>query len=682
METGRFSLSQILLLILVISFTPLFTYSQCTNSTPIGENQQTFCINTNPTISDIVVSGENIAWYDSPTEGTKLENNSILIKGKKYYADNISDNNCSTTRLEVSINIIGNLPLFVDVFVGKCSSENPTIASLSAEGENIQWFEMQYGGNPLPENLLLQTETTYWVQQTENGCTSDRLPTTVTLVDPPAPVVDLIQSFCSDSNPTINNLFAAGLNINWYISEDDLTPLPNTQLLENGKTYWASQNTFPCESVQRSSTTVFINTAPNAGTSSSLILCNETLIPTNLFDLLGGNPDTNGTWTGPSELSDGYLGTFIPGLNILGTYTYTVDNSSNICANSNATISITISNSTPPTTSEETQTFCILENATIANLIADGNNIKWYDTETSTTALSLDEILINGEDYWASQTSVSDGCESVDRLKITTSIIQQTPPTTSETSQAFCILENATIANLIADGNNIKWYDTETSTTPLSVEEILINGEDYWASQTSVSGGCESVKRLSVLAIIITPTTPIQEINSEEFCKSANPSLYELSESINTNSTSDLIWYDGYPKGNKLELNTSLESNRIYYALTNTTNCEEIIVFAVTVNLIDCDDPEIEIYDGFSPNGDGINDEFVILNLRALFPNFRVDFFNKWGKLIYTATAKNLDWNGNYNGDGAPAPAGMYYFIINFNKDNKEPIQNRLYLSR
>ena len=602
METGRFSLSQILLLILVISFTPLFTYSQCTNSTPIGENQQTFCINTNPTISDIVVSGENIAWYDSPTEGTKLENNSILIKGKKYYADNISDNNCSTTRLEVSINIIGNLPLFVDVFVGKCSSENPTIASLSAEGENIQWFEMQYGGNPLPENLLLQTETTYWVQQTENGCTSDRLPTTVTLVDPPAPVVDLIQSFCSDSNPTINNLFAAGLNINWYISEDDLTPLPNTQLLENGKTYWASQNTFPCESVQRSSTTVFINTAPNAGTSSSLILCNETLIPTNLFDLLGGNPDTNGTWTGPSELSDGYLGAFIPGLNILGTYTYTVDNSSNICANSNATISITISNSTPPTTSEETQTFCILENATIANLIADGNNIKWYDTETSTTALSLDEILINGE--------------------------------------------------------------------------------DYWASQTSVSGGCESVKRLSVLAIIITPTTPIQEINSEEFCKSANPSLYELSESINTNSTSDLIWYDGYPKGNKLELNTSLESNRIYYALTNTTNCEEIIVFAVTVNLIDCDDPEIEIYDGFSPNGDGINDEFVILNLRALFPNFRVDFFNKWGKLIYTATAKNLDWNGNYNGDGAPAPAGMYYFIINFNKDNKEPIQNRLYLSR
>ena len=602
METGRFSLSQILLLILVISFTPLFTYSQCTNSTPIGENQQTFCINTNPTISDIVVSGENIAWYDSLTEGTKLENNSILIKGKKYYADNISDNNCSTTRLEVSINIIGNLPLFVDVFVGKCSSENPTIASLSAEGENIQWFEMQYGGNPLPENLLLQTETTYWVQQTENGCTSDRLPTTVTLVDPPAPVVDLIQSFCSDSNPTINNLFAAGLNINWYISEDDLTPLPNTQLLENGKTYWASQNTFPCESVQRSSTTVFINTAPNAGTSSSLILCNETLIPTNLFDLLGGNPDTNGTWTGPSELSDGYLGAFIPGLNILGTYTYTVDNSSNICANSNATISITISNSTPPTTSEETQTFCVLENATIANLIADGNNIKWYDTETSTTALSLDEILINGE--------------------------------------------------------------------------------DYWASQTSVSGGCESVKRLSVLAIIITPTTPIQEINSEEFCKSANPSLYELSESINTNSTSDLIWYDGYPKGNKLELNTSLESNRIYYALTNTTNCEEIIVFAVTVNLIDCDDPEIEIYDGFSPNGDGINDEFVILNLRALFPNFRVDFFNKWGKLIYTATAKNLDWNGNYNGDGAPAPAGMYYFIINFNKDNKEPIQNRLYLSR
>jgi hypothetical protein len=49
---------------------------------------------------------------------------------------------------------------------------------------------------------------------------------------------------------------------------------------------------------------------------------------------------------------------------------------------------------------------------------------------------------------------------------------------------------------------------------------------------------------------------------------------------------------------------------------------------------------------------------------------------------MYVATANKEDWNGRKNGNGELAPAGIYYYIIYFNKDNKKPIQNRLYLSR
>ena len=44
----------------------------------------------------------------------------------------------------------------------------------------------------------------------------------------------------------------------------------------------------------------------------------------NLFDELGGTPDSTGIWTGPSILTNGILGTFDLTTNVSGTYTYIV----------------------------------------------------------------------------------------------------------------------------------------------------------------------------------------------------------------------------------------------------------------------------------------------------------------------------------------------------------------------
>jgi len=102
----------------------------------------------------------------------------------------------------------------------------------------------------------------------------------------------------------------------------------------------------------------------------------------------------------------------------------------------------------------------------------------------------------------------------------------------------------------------------------------------------------------------------------------------------------------------------------------------------VTVSLEACDEYDVVIYDGFSPTGNGTNDTFKITNLRELYPDFKVEYFNRWGNLIYTANAANSDWNGRLNGDGELSPAGVYYFVIYFNKNDRKPIQRSLYLSR
>ena len=79
----------------------------------------------------------------------------------------------------------------------------------------------------------------------------------------------------------------------------------------------------------------------------------------------------------------------------------------------------------------------------------------------------------------------------------------------------------------------------------------------------------------------------------------------------------------------------------------------------------------LEVPNVFSPNGDGINDKWVMHNL-GYFPGCSVDVFNRSGQKVFSATAYNNVWDGNYN--GKPLPVGTYYYIIK-TQDNAMPLK-------
>jgi|GEM_PF-1839185 len=81
-------------------------------------------------------------------------------------------------------------------------------------------------------------------------------------------------------------------------------------------------------------------------------------------------------------------------------------------------VEVTVTVAPPPTASEQVQTFCAMEAPTVADLMANGADIRWYDA--SGTVLALTEALLDGELYYATQTI--DGCESVERLAVTVKI--------------------------------------------------------------------------------------------------------------------------------------------------------------------------------------------------------------------------------------------------------------------
>lgn len=76
--------------------------------------------------------------------------------------------------------------------------------------------------------------------------------------------------------------------------------------------------------------------------------------------------------------------------------------------------------------------------------------------------------------------------------------------------------------------------------------------------------------------------------------------------------------------------------------------------------LVKVDESAIYAPNVFTPNGDGINDEFRVAYKSIV--SFRCDVFNRWGKKVFSWTNPQKGWDGTVN--GVPANPGPYFYVI------------------
>lgn len=251
-------------------------------------------------------------------------------------------------------------------------------------------------------------------------------------------------------------------------------------------------------------------------------------------------------------------------------------------------------------------------------------------------------------------------------------------------NQKFCKVDGATIANLQPNGTQYKWYDSATSATAFA-DTFLLQSGNYWVRVTTLN--CTSEPTMITVTIDDTPA-PILNSEGQNFCGLNNPTIANLSN--NTNVSSTVVWYDAPDNGNILPSTTPLMERGRYYGFdfSTTNDCLSYNYLEVTVTLTDCDDVPNDFFipDGFSPNGDGVNDTYVIPNIEFLYPNYTIEIFNRYGNGMYKGYNGKPGWDGlNYEREGigsGMAPNGVYFYILNFNKDNRPPKQGRLYLNR
>ena len=77
----------------------------------------------------------------------------------------------------------------------------------------------------------------------------------------------------------------------------------------------------------------------------------------------------------------------------------------------------------------------------------------------------------------------------------------------------------------------------------------------------------------------------------------------------------------------------------------------------------------------FTPNGDNMNDEFIIEIPEKVEKCAELTIYNRWGQIQYFSTGNNLKWDGK-NRVGGLAPPGSYFYTLKIQEKNFSGVLN------
>jgi adhesin/invasin len=544
----------------------------------LTQTTQTFCEIEAATVADLDITGATgtVVWYSAATGGTALVATDALVAGT-YYAAQITDGCESVNRTEVTVVItVTPAPVLTQTTQTFCEIEAATVADLNTAGAagTVVWYNATVGGTPLAGTDALAAGT-YYAAQIGNNCESvSRTEVTVVITVTPAPVLtQTTQTFCEIEAATVADLNTAGATgtVVWYNAAVGGTPLAGTDALAAG-TYYAAQIGNNCESVSRTEVTVVITVTPAPVlTQTTQTFCE--IEAATVADLNTAGATGTVVWYNAAT-----GGTALAATDALVAGTYYAAQITDGCESVNRTeVTVVITVTPAPVLTQTTQTFCEIEAATVADLNTAGatGTVVWYNATTGGTALAATDALVAGT-YYAAQ--ITDGCESVNRTEVTVIITVTPAPVLTQTTQTFCEIEAATVADLNTAGatGTVVWYNAAVGGTPLAGTDALAAGT-YYAAQ--IGNNCESVSRTEVTVVITVTPAPVLTQTTQTFCEIEAATVADLNTA---GATGTVVWYNVATGGTPLAGTDALVAGT-YYAAQIGNNCESVNRTEVTV---------------------------------------------------------------------------------------------------
>ena len=213
---------------------------------------------------------------------------------------------------------------------------------------------------------------------------------------------------------------------------------------------------------------------------------------------------------------------------------------------------------------------------------------------------------------------------------------------------------------LSADTEGGTWTGEGITDNELGTFNIATAGVGTHEIIYEVFGTCGAV---DTTEIIIYPSDIMDNFIVEDpLCIGGN-GIVEFSATGGTSPYTYLVNGEQYTD---TEYIAELSAGDYTITIVDTNGCIKQTDISINEGTDDC----IEIPNAFTPNGDGINDEWLIQNIEA-FPDAQIQVFNRWGQLVYLGRHGDDPWNGTY--EGMPLPVGPYVYVIKLNHtDDKQ----------
>lgn len=282
-----------------------------------------------------------------------------------------------------------------------CKIDQKKISDILVTATNPKWYDAT--GNVINTSTLLVDNTKYYVTQNSSGCESAKTEILINLSDPNPPTGNAAQTFCSASNPTLKDVMVTGTDIKWF---DNLgNQLPETALLQDGTTYFASQTVNNCESTQKLAVKVTIVTNYLSAKDYSETSCNDTTANIKTINLddyktkLITNPQD---YTFEFKNSNGQIISGNTNLNI-GLNAFDVKIKSSLGCYQNVKLSLTL-NSKPKIDLPAEAEFCDNVGTPLKVDFVNGYSYLWNIGETSNS------IIADKEQTYTVTVTTPSGC--------------------------------------------------------------------------------------------------------------------------------------------------------------------------------------------------------------------------------------------------------------------------------
>jgi len=250
------------------------------------------------------------------------------------------------------------------------------------------------------------------------------------------------------------------------------------------------------------------------------------------------------------------------------------------------------------------------------------------------------------------------GCSSILPIVLTVNRLPEPTPekgTVCVNPVTGVLVSSYTIeSNLAATTHTFVWTNS-TATVLGTAENLTVTTPGmYTVTATNTATGCVSLP--VTVQVIQSQQAIISAVVTNAFTSSQIITVTATGTTVPSQNNTNYVYQLDFGPMQVSNVFTDVSVGWHTVTVIDLNGCEE-----ATLNIFVIDYPKF-----FTPNGDGINDDWNI-NTLSYQPNSKIYIFDRYGKLIKEIRPSGPGWNGTFNGN--PLPATDYWFVVFYEED-------------